>query len=181
MSHVVSELAVAPRDGAQQRAPLVDQVDGDAINLRLHHVRGRGVRAEPFHHPLVEFPDFVLIVGVVHAQHGHNVGSRPELIYWLSADFLGGTVGGDKLGVFALEPLELFHERVELAVGDLRLVLDVVEVVVAVDLLAKLLDSAGDIFLRGHGLPPFLDAEPPWASCRGNSPGSLTASSVLRL
>ena len=53
------------------------------------------------------------------------------------ADPLGGTVGGEDLGVRRFQRLELAEETVVLGVGDLRRVEDVVRVVGAFDLLPQ--------------------------------------------
>jgi hypothetical protein len=46
--------------------------------------------------------------------------------------------------VLGLELLEPPHELVELGVGDLRLIQDVIKVFVALDLFAELVDLLGD-------------------------------------
>ncbi len=62
-----------------------------------------------------------------------------------AADALGRRIGGDEIGMIALEILQLAQERVELGVGDLRVLVDVVALFVMADLLAKLFDAGGGI------------------------------------
>ena len=80
----------------------------------------------------------------------------------LSGHPLGGGVGGEEVGVALLEGDELAVEPVVLLVGDLRRILDVVEVVVLADrrpqrlrplrgVLASLLFLSGHRSLSGRG------------------------------
>src|SRR5262249_32036456 len=67
----------------------------------------------------------------------------------LAADALRRAVRGDQLGMFGLELLQFIEQAIELAVGDLRLGFDVIQVVVVVEKPAQLVDT---VFVRGHGL-----------------------------
>ena len=58
-----------------------------------------------------------------------------------AAHALGGRVGGEQLGVRALELVQLAQQLVVLDVGDLGRVEDVVAVVVVLDLRAQLVDA----------------------------------------
>ena len=60
-----------------------------------------------------------------------------------AADALRRRIRRDQLGMLRLERLELVHQRVELGVDDLRRGVDVIELFVAANLAAELLDSFG--------------------------------------
>jgi len=70
------------------------------------------------------------------ADAGERLGGLP-------ADALGRAVGGHELGMLGLQLAQLALQAVVLLVGDLRLVEDVVEPLVAADLVAELLDALG--------------------------------------
>src|SRR5262249_25678051 len=70
-----------------------------------------------------------------------------------AADALSRAVRGDQLGVLRLERRESLHHPVVFAIADLRLGLDVVQVIVPVQLAPKLRDLALDR-LAGHGRSP---------------------------
>src|SRR5262249_14367752 len=91
--------------------------------------------------PVLELAELALAVRVVEAEHGHAVGEGRELLGRLLAHALRGAVRGDEVGVLRLEIAELALQAVVLLVGDLRRVQDVVEVLVAADLLAQLADA----------------------------------------
>src|SRR2546422_11290334 len=63
----------------------------------------------------------------------------------LTANALGGAVGRDQLGISGLELLQLFQELVEFPVGDFRLGIYVVSVVVMIDEAAQFLDAVFDV------------------------------------
>jgi hypothetical protein len=60
-----------------------------------------------------------------------------------AADALRRRVSGDEIGILALEPLELLDERVELDVGNLGIVEDVIALFVVPDLSAEFVDPFG--------------------------------------
>jgi hypothetical protein len=64
---------------------------------------------------------------------------------------LGGAVRGDQVGVLRLELAQLALEPVVLLVADLRLVKDVVQPLVAPDLLAQRLDARGGLGAASRG------------------------------
>ena len=59
-----------------------------------------------------------------------------------------GESGGDEVRVLGLEPLELVHQRVELGVGDLRLVEDVVALFVVANQSPEFCDAFGGIMTQ---------------------------------
>ena len=114
---------VAPRTND---AVLVDQVDGEAVDLRLDHVRDRLVRVEPLAdvlRPLLE-----RLVGRDLLERAHRRrGARPSGTGPRAAHRRAGRrVGRDELRVRLLERHELVVEPVVLGVGDHRVVEDVV-------------------------------------------------------
>src|SRR5262249_23014884 len=90
------------------------------------------------------------VVGVVDGQHRDTMPHFLEAGDGLSADALRGTVGRDEVGVGGFELLEFVEKAVELAVGNLRPGLDIVEVVMTVDLAAQVFDP---LFGSAHGTP----------------------------
>ena len=130
---------------------LVRQVDGQPVDLRLAQVAHRtaGVALDPFG-PAGQVVD---VEHVVQAQHplgvldgGEQGGERP-------GDPLGGRLRGTQRRVLVLQPGQLAHERVVLAVGDRRRVEDVVPVCVVVDLRAdRGVPLPGDRGRLGPGL-----------------------------
>ena len=100
---------------------------------------------EQFLHPVHELPDLLLGVGVVQAHHRDEVLARLELAQRLAADALAGRIRRDEIGKLFLQVQQLAVKFVVVAVGNHRLGLDVVEVVV----LADFLDQFG---VTGFGL-----------------------------
>ena len=84
-------------------------------------------------------PGFELLLGerVVEAEQPLGVLDGSELGRHGATDVLGRRVGGAQLGELVLERLELLHQRVELAVGDGRLVEHVVAPAVVLDRLGQ--------------------------------------------
>ncbi len=59
-------------------------------------------------------------------------------------DALSRTIRGDELGMFLFQPAERFHQLVILTIGNLRIVLNIVKLVVAADLVAEFVDCLFD-------------------------------------
>src|SRR3954465_7697487 len=74
------------------------------------------------------------------------MGDLLQLAHRLPADSLGGRVGGEKLGMLALDRAQLVQQRVVGVVADLR----VVEDVVAVPVIRELLPEFGGAIGRRH-------------------------------
>ena len=87
--------------------------------------------------PAVKVVEFTFSGGLVQAQHGQAVSDAAERIQGFSAHTLGGRFGCDDLGILPFQFQKLVKEPVIGRVGDLRVVHDVVEVVVTVDLLPQ--------------------------------------------
>jgi hypothetical protein len=127
--------AVAPGGGADQPAALVDQVDGQAVDLQFAQVvRLRGAVALGAGGPGRQL---VGGEGVVEALHPLRVGDRGEGGGEAAVDLLARRLGGDQRGVGGLQHLQLAHQLVVLTVADQRGVLDVVGEGVPVQLLGQ--------------------------------------------
>ena len=134
--------AVAAGRPAHQHAVLVGQGDAQAVDLQLGDVRDRRV-AQPgaLSHALVEGAQLLLVVGVVEAEHRRQVLDRGEALGRAARHPLGRRVGRDEIRVLRLERLELVQQAVELLVGNLGVVLDVVALFVVPDRAAQLVDA----------------------------------------
>jgi hypothetical protein len=150
---LLSPHAVAARGGAHQTSVGIGQRDADAVDLQLRDIVD-GVDPHPFllqtpSHALVEGAQFVFRIGVVETEHRLGVLDGLEGGGDAAADALRWGVGADQVGVLGLEPLELVHQRVELGVGELGIVQDVVALFVVADLAAEFVDP----FCRIHEWP----------------------------
>ncbi len=125
--HVLAARAVAAGGAAAQRSVLVSERDAQAVDLELGHVRD-GILATfgALSDALVERAQFLVVVGVVEAEHRHEVLDRVEAFDGTSGNALRRRIDGDEIGVVGLELLELVQQRVELRVGDLGIVVDVI-------------------------------------------------------
>ncbi len=136
---------VGERDAEPVDLQLGDIRDGDIrrrILRRCRRTRGRLVRrAQPSLHPLVERPQLVLVVRVVEAEHRHDVLDILEPFDGTAAHTLCRRVAGDELGMFRFDALELVKEPIELLVGDLGIVVDVVALLVMTDRVAQFTDT----------------------------------------
>jgi hypothetical protein len=148
MGDVVARGTVTP--GSPQREPpfLVQQSDGDAVELLVDDV-ARPVAPQAPADAGVEGAQVVRVVSVIDGQHGHGVADRTEALDRLSADPLRWAVGGNQLGVLLLQLAEPPEEPIELPVAHRRRGLDVVQVIVALDLPAQFFDLFTDG--AGHG------------------------------
>ena len=72
-----------------------------------------------------------------------------ETFAGLAADALSGRIGSDQFGMFRLDFLQLNHELVELGVGNLGIVEDVVEIFVVADFFPEGVDLLFDPFGGG--------------------------------
>ena len=135
---VFAARAVAARRAAHQPAVLVGERDAQAVNLQLGDVGDRRLEPGAFAHALVERAQLLLVVGVVEAEHRRDVLDRLETFDRAAADALCRRVGRDEIRVLRFEPLELVQQRIELLVGDLGVVVDVVALFVMPDGVAEL-------------------------------------------
>jgi len=82
-----------------------------------------------------------------------------EAFRWPARDALSRTIGRDELGMFPFQLPEPFHQLVIITVGNLRVVLNVVKLVVALDLVAELVDCLFDGCLLGQTWSLFFGFE----------------------
>ncbi len=134
---VVAFFAVAARDAGREQAIVVGQRHGDAVDLQLDDVNHL-LAAERLADARVEFAQLVVGLALLDRQHGNAVNDLAEAGDRLPADALSGAVGRNQLGVLFFQFAQLVVELVEVAVGDFRLGLNVVQAVVALDLSAQL-------------------------------------------
>jgi hypothetical protein len=133
LRHVLAAEPVAARGAPDERAVLVDERDGRAVDLRLDHIRDLLVGPEPLADvggPLLER------VGRGHLlerPHGLQVLHLGEARGGCASHPLRGRVRCHEPRMLVLEPLQLVVEGVEGAVRDLGVVEDVVTVVVVLD------------------------------------------------
>ena len=92
-------------------------------------------------HALVEGAQLLVVVGVVEAEHRREVLDGREAVDRPPGDALRRRIGRDEIGMLGLELLELVQQPIELLVGDLRIVVDVVALFVMADRVAKLADA----------------------------------------
>ena len=132
-SPVVPSPRVAPCD---ENAVPVGQAHGQAVELGLDRVLEL-FDAEVLPHPLVEGAHLLLVESVADGQHRRAMAHLAELGERRGADALGRRIRRAQLGMAGFELLQLAKQRVVLGVGDFRCVFDVVQPVVALDLLCE--------------------------------------------
>ena len=93
--------------------------------------------------PLVERPQLRLVIHVVQAEHRRHVLDRRKALDGTARDALRRGVKRYELGVVLLEPLELVQQLVELLIGDLGVVVDVVAFFVVANGFAELANAVG--------------------------------------
>ena len=131
---------------------LVDELDGDAVELVLRYVFDRSFVAEKTASAGLELLDLLAAHGVGERQHRYGVPNLSEAFARRGADPLGRRGRVRELGMRGLELHEAPHLRIVLAVADLGLVEDVVKVIVPLELVAKSRDlGGGALRTAGHG------------------------------
>ena len=147
---VVAADAVAAGDGPGELAVPVEDGDAEPVDLELGRVGDRAV-AQDLADAALELPDLVLVVAVVDAEHRRPVDDGGEALDGLLAHPLGRRFGRHQLGEAGLEAAQLGHEAVELGVGDLGIVVDVVFPLVADDVAAQRLGPGAFLPAGGRG------------------------------
>ena len=160
--HVLADLAIAARCGAHQRALLVAQADGEAVELELGGIFDRRVRSRELElaaDARIELRRAgILGVGLrANRKHRRLVAHRRQLLRRRAADALRRRIGRAQLGMLLLQLGEFAKQAVVLGVGDLRRVLDVVQAVMPLELGAQprhaLLQRAHENRRSASGLP----------------------------
>ena len=148
--HVLADLAVAAGGAAREPSLLVDDGEGDAVDLRLADVAG--LAAEPLDDAIAPGGQLLVVERVVEGEQRRRVpDGREQRRDRDAAHALGRRIGRQQLGVLLLERVELAHQLVEVGVRDLGRVEHVVAVGVVIDLRAQLVDAAfrlGELGLR---------------------------------
>jgi hypothetical protein len=152
--HVLALEAVAAGRADGEAPLLVHQLHAGAVELRLAHVLHRLVRLQQAPDAFVEGDQLFAAHGIVERQHRDAVLDLGEALGGRGADPLARGVQPRKSRVLAFQLLELAQQPVVLRIGDLRLVQDVVEPAVAVQLEGEFVDSPPDgcVSLRSQTL-----------------------------
>ena len=138
--HVLAGDAVAAGGRLHERAPLVGQRHGHAVDLGLAR-EGERLEVEVGRlaaQPLAPGPQLVLAERVVEAHHRDAVAHLLEQARRRRAHGVRRRVGCRQRGIVRLELPQLDHEEVVFGVGDLGRIEHVVQLVVVDDLLPEL-------------------------------------------
>ncbi len=142
-AHVVGDdvagLAIAPRGRVFERAILVDDGNGNAIDLGLDH-DGDVFGVELLLEALVEVDQFLFGIGVVQAHHADRMLDLGEAFQRCAADPLRRRIRRGEFGKPDLQITQLAELIVKLAVADLGLSFLVIEPVVSLQLQAEALN-----------------------------------------
>ena len=158
---VLAKVAVAPRRAQHEAPRFVVKHHGQPVELRFDDIAQLAVavgRQEALE-PLPPGRKFVGAKGVGQAEHRRRVAHLLELLGDETAHAYRGAVVAAQVRVRGLQFHQFAPERVELGVGDLRVVKDVVAVLVIADRLAQPLRARGQVFGR---LVCFHTALPCW-------------------
>ena len=139
---LLPHLAVPAGRSARELTALVDERDGEAVDLRLADVfdllhLGAGGGGQPANAD-VPGAQLLLVARIGQREHRLEVADLLELLERLRPHALGGRVRGAQLGVRGLQIPQLVEELVVLGVRDLGVVEYVVAVVVVLDQAAQL-------------------------------------------
>ena len=144
---VLTGAPVAAGRCPHEATPLVEQVDGQSVDLELTQVVvvRPGARGYVTLHPRGPGRDLGRAESVVQAQHPLEVVDGGKVRGESRADLLGRAIGGPQLPVPVLQCVQLGNERVVLTVADGRRILDVIAVLVCAHLFGKLGPLVADI------------------------------------
>ena len=146
---VIAELAIAPRHRPGEHAVFITQGNRHAVDLEFGHVgegHARRKTAEP-RHPVRQL---VFAVGIVERKHRRVVGDLLETVDRPAADPLARAGRCPQYGVLLLKRDQLLEQAVEIAIGDFRPAVDVIQLVVTLDFSGQRL-RPGDAFNRRRG------------------------------
>ena len=141
---VLADDAVAARRTGGEHPVLVDELDGDPVDLRLTDVLDP-LAVQELPDAGVELRHLLRRRDVAERQHGVAMADRFELLERPRAHPLRRRVGARQLRVLGLERLEATEEVVVFGVRDDRVVEHVVAVVVVLELAAEPLDHLADV------------------------------------
>ena len=140
--HFFAAHAVAAGRPAHEASGLVRQRDAQAVDLQLRDIRDVSLsEARASAHAFVEGAQLLVVVGVVEAEHRHEMLDGVEPFDRTSGNALCRRIGRDEIGVFGFERFELVEQAVELLVRDLGRAADVVTLLVVTDAVAQFFDA----------------------------------------
>ncbi len=138
--HVVASHSIAARGGADETAILIEEGDGDAIDLGFHGEGDFGFRQQLVQ-PRDELRHLGLVIRIVEALHPDEMLDLGEGLKRSAPDPPGGGIGVSQFRVRLLKLRQLAQQAVKLLVGNLRRGLGVVEIVVARELGPEVADA----------------------------------------
>ena len=113
------------------------KTDAEAVELQLAtNLERRSHQA--LAHSFPEVGHLFAIVSIAQREHRTSVHKRLELVVEVAAHTLRRAVGVEHLRVLGLKVLQFVHQEVELLVGNDRIVLHIVAVVMLVQLVSQL-------------------------------------------
>ena len=152
---VFASAAVAARYGADECTIFVLQGDAQAVEFVFGDVLDFFMAAD-LADAAIEFAEVVVRIGIVEAEHGAGVLDGFKSRTGCAADTQRGRIGSDEFRVGGLQFVQAGHQTVIGGIGNFRVVLDVIFVLVMAQLFAQvgnlLLDGGGSGL--GHGSGP---------------------------
>ena len=136
LGDIIPALPVAPGEALGEAAIFVSETDGKAIDLGFD-CEFRSLPVEIFFNPIEKLLKLLLAIGVVEALHADGVGDGPKGIEGGTADLAGGGVFVHQFGMRGFKIEKFAVETVVRGIGNFGTSLDVVEVVVATNLLEE--------------------------------------------
>jgi len=145
LGDIISALPVTAGEPLGEATILVAEADREAVDLGFD-CEFRSLPVEIFFNPIKKLLKLLLAIGVVEALHSDGVGDGSKRVEGGTADLAGGGVFVCQFGMRSFEIEELSVKTVVGGIGNFGTSFDVVEVVVA----ANLLEESG-VALDGGG------------------------------
>ena len=118
VGHVVAAASITPRDGSNETTFLVDQRQGDAVNLVFDNPLHR-FRSDQFDDACAELCQFGFGKRVIDRQHRHAVFHRDKAVDRRATDFLRGAVGSLQVRMGRFQFHQPPHQSVIFPIGNL--------------------------------------------------------------
>ena len=155
---VLTSSAIATGRTTHQQTVLVQQADGQAIELGFAAVLHFGATAEqvtgrqlqPFTHAAVEVQQVAFLEGVAQAEHWHFMPHLTESTERCAADPLSRRIRRDQLRMRRLQRFQFVVQAVVFGIRNARLIQYVVTVTVQIQIRAQCKDAGGSGGV-GHG------------------------------
>ena len=135
-TYVFAARAVAARNAAHEQSVLVVDRKRQPIDFQFNDIVGR-TSAGQLATALVERSELLNVVAVVERKHRATMDEFGKAFGGATADALGWAVRREKLRMLLFQSAQLFDQLVILAIRNLRIVPDVVEFFVALNLFAQ--------------------------------------------